>query len=280
MKKKDILFFSIFFLASSLAAYPQFKPEELAARPQWENFLKKAKIIKGETIGEGVTKSKKLLLRQGDVEASGIWKRPVGLSAELYDKWQCEIAAYRLDKLLGLNMIPPTVERRYRLDSGSLQLWVSVPLSEQQKVEEKIAVPEEMLDHYEKMRALQRAFDSLIANSDRTFQNLRYTEDWRLILIDHSRAFRDFSPFLNTLMYGKKGIRPTSGFGPLPRAFVEKVRGLNHDRIRSVVEDYLTGSEIKAMLTRRDLLLKEIDEAIKEEGENKVLYKDKESPAS
>jgi hypothetical protein len=111
------------------------------------------------------------------VEASAIWKRPTSLGAELYDKWQCEIAAYRLAKFLGLNMVPPTVERRYRLDSGSLQLWVSVPLSEQQKAKENIAVPEDKLDHYEKMRSFERAFDSLIANSDRTFQNLRYTED-------------------------------------------------------------------------------------------------------
>jgi hypothetical protein len=60
MIKGDVLFFLILFLASSLAVYAQFKLEELAARPQWESFLKKVKIIKSESIGEGVTKSKKL----------------------------------------------------------------------------------------------------------------------------------------------------------------------------------------------------------------------------
>jgi hypothetical protein len=271
--KKGILFFVLVgSLASSALVYAQFTPEELAERPQWEHFLKKAKIVKGETVGEGVTKAKKLLLRREGVEAYGIWKRPTSLGAELYDKWQCEIAAYRLDKLLGLGMVPPTVQRRYRLDNGSLQLWVSIPMSEQRKVNENIAVPEDRRDHYEKVRALQRAFDSLIANSDRTFQNLRYTEDWRLILIDHSRAFRDFPPFLETLMYGKDGIRPTPGFGPLPRDFVEKVKGLNYGLIRTAVEEFLTSSEIKAILARRDLLLKKIDESIREQGEDKVLY--------
>jgi hypothetical protein len=56
MIKGDVLFFLILFLASSLAVYAQSKLEELAARPQWESFLKKAKIIRSETIGEGVTK--------------------------------------------------------------------------------------------------------------------------------------------------------------------------------------------------------------------------------
>lgn len=123
------------------------------ARPRWEDFLKTAKIIKGETIGEGVTKSKKLFLRKGDVEAQAVWKRPTSLGAELYDKWQCEIAAYRLDKLLGLNMVPPTVERRYRLNSGSLQLWVSIPLSEERRAKENILIPEDQIDHNEKVRS-------------------------------------------------------------------------------------------------------------------------------
>jgi hypothetical protein len=53
---------------------------------------------------------------------------------------------------------------------------------------------------------------------------------------------------------------------------VEKVRALNYERIRNAVEYYLISSEIRAILTRTDLLLKEIDETIKEKGEGEALY--------
>ena len=36
-----------------------------------------------------------------------------------------EIAAHELDKLLGLNMVPPTVERRYKGDMGAAVMWCS-----------------------------------------------------------------------------------------------------------------------------------------------------------
>ena len=257
---------------SSVLAAAQFTPEELVRRPVWENFLKTAKIVKAEDIGEGVTKPKKLLLSKDDLEAAAVWKRPAALGAELNDRWECEIAAYRLDKLLGLAIVPPTVERRFRLNSGSLQLWVDVPMSEKRMTEEKISVPEEQRESYEKLRALQRAFDSLIGNSDRTFENLRYTADWRMILIDHSRAFRDSYPFADRLIYGKNGLGTTQDIFPLPGRIVERMRTLNYEMIRAAVEQYLTSSQIKAILARRDLLLKEISELIAEKGEKPVLY--------
>ena len=274
MKKMiTILFFFLFSgLNLVLHSAPQFSPEELAQRPFWEDFLRTAKILRGENIGEGVTKPKRLFLKKGEMEATAVWKSPTGTDARLFDKWQCEIAAYRLDKLLGVNMVPPTVERRYRMYSGSLQLWVDLPMSERKMVNEKISVPAEKADHYEKMRDLQRAFDSLIANSDRSLQNLCYTPEWRMLLIDHSRAFRDSYPYLNRLIYGKNGLLTTAGFSRLPRKFVENLRALNLAMISKAIESYLTGYEIEAILVRQKLLLKEIDETIKERGEAAVLY--------
>jgi hypothetical protein len=271
MKKGIFILVIICVLASSREVFSQLTPEEVAQRPMWEVFLKTAKIVKGESVGEGVTKPRRLLLKKGTTEAYAAWKRPIGIGAGTDDKWECEIAAYRMDKLLGLNMVPPTVERSYRLDEGSLQFWMTIPISELSRKKDDIPVPADKLENYEKMRSLQRAFDSLIGNSDRSLQNLRYTEDWRMILIDHSRAFRDYHPYVKTLIYGKKGIKAQE-FGRLPRGFVEKVRSLNFDQIRRAVEYYLTESEIKAVLFRKGLLLKEIDEMIKEKSEEAVLY--------
>ncbi len=262
----------LFAFCLGVPAAAQFSSEEIANRPFWEDFLRRAKIIRGEDIGEGVSKPKKLLLRRDDVEAFGIWKRPSALGAERSDRWECEIAAYRLDKLLDLKMVPPTVERRYRLNAGSLQLWVDVPISEKKMADEKIPVPENRLENYDKMRCLQRAFDSLIGNADRSLQNLRYTEDWRMILIDHSRSFRDSYPFVDRLIYGKNGLRSNQNFDRLPRHFIAKVRALDYQTIRGAVESYLTSTQIKAVLSRRDLLLKEMDDLIAEKGESAVLY--------
>jgi hypothetical protein len=58
----------------------------------------------------------------------------------------------------------------------------------------------------------------------------------------------------------------------LPRDFVENIRALNFDYIINVVGSYLKEKEIEAILARWELLLIEIGEVIKEEGEDKVLY--------
>lgn len=250
----------------------QFTPGELAERAKWEEFLKTAEIIKSEDISEGITKPKRLLLRKGDAERHAIWKCPGGTDAGAFDKWQAEIAAYRMDKLLGLNMVPPTAERKYRGRSGSIQLWVELETSELERARESIPIPSDKVDHCQKMIDLERAFDSLIANIDRSLQNIRYTKDWRLILIDHSRSFRSSRIYTGQLIYGKNGIRKKMLFLTLPRAFVEKVRSLTYGDIRNAVGPYLTSEEIEAVLIRRKLLLKEVDEMIRESGEDKVLY--------
>ena len=41
-----------------------------------------------------------------------------------WESYQAEIATYEIDKLIGLGMTPPTVERRIKGNKGSLQFWV------------------------------------------------------------------------------------------------------------------------------------------------------------
>ena len=119
---------------------------------------------------------------------------------------------------------------------------------------------------------MTRAFDSLIANEDRTQQNIRYTADWRTILIDHSRAFRSKKKFTRQLMYGSKGIKGDQPIRQLPRDFMNRIKALTYEQIREAVGDYLTDKEIKAVMERKALLLQEIEMMIKKEGEDKFLY--------
>ena len=250
----------------------QMTPGEVADRQVWETFLQKAKIAGSERIGEGVTKPRKLTLKRGGIEAFGVWKNPTGPGGGVTDRWESEVAAYGMDKLLGLNMIPPTVERRHRGWKGSLQLWVTVEMSELDRVEREIPFPEENIRTIERMQYLQRAFDNLIANADRTLQNLLWTKDWRLVLIDHSQSFRHGAHHTEQLIYGPYGMLKELGYQELPRAFVEKVRGLTAERIRQSVGPYLNFQQIEAVLLRRAIILKEIDEMIAERGEAAVLY--------
>lgn len=272
--KHKILFtiFLFLFIALSHKATAQFTQEELAERPKWEEFLKTAEIVKDKEIGEGVTRPIKLYLKTGDVEATGIWKNPRGKLGGSLEGWQYEIAAYEMDKLLAINLIPPTVEKQFKGKKGSLQLWVESEYSLLDIMEQKIPFPAEHQDHLNKMKYITRAFDCLIANEDRTQQNILYTKDWRMILIDHSRSFRSSKKFTKQLMFGKNGIMGSKLIRRLPRALVEKIKTLDFESIKNAVGPYLNDKEIKAILTRNKLLLAEISEMIKEKGEDEVLY--------
>lgn len=258
-------------------ASAQFLPEEIALRPEREGFLRTAEIVRFEEIGEGVTKPYKLFLRQDGLELAAAWKNPRGMQGGYLEGWQYEIAAYRLDKLLGLNMVPPAVEREFQGKPGALVLWVKNRFSLLGMIEQGVSFPAEASGAIEKMKWLTRAWDSLIANEDRTQQNILYTDDWRTIIFDHSRAFRCGGEFSKRLMFGRNGIKMSSQGTPflfrrLPRWFIDGVRGLTFETIREAVGSTLTDREIKAIIARRAILLEEIAQMIEEQGEEAVLY--------
>ena len=266
-------------LAATLptAVRAQFLPDQIAQRPAHEEFLRTAEIVRFEEIGEGVTKPYKLYLRKDGVELKAAWKNPRGMQQGYLEGWQYEIAAYGLDKLLGLNMVPPAVEREFQGKKGALVLWVENKYSLLKIVDEGIRIPDEAKDHTEKMKWLARAWDSLIANEDRTQQNILYTADWRVIIFDHSRAFRCQGEFAKKLMFGRDGIKRGANGDPflfrrLPVWFVDRIKTLTYENIQKAVGPTLTDREIKTILVRRDLLLKEIDQMIKEQGQAAVLY--------
>ncbi len=278
MKRLAVLFsLALAAVAGPLAARGQFLPEEIARRPAQEEFLRMAEIVRFEEIGEGVTKPYRLYLKKDGVELKAAWKNPKGMQFGYLEGWQYEIAAYRLDKLLGLNMVPPAVERDFQGKPGALVLWADNAYSLLKVVEGGIRIPDEARDRTDKMKWLTRAWDSLIANEDRTQQNVLYTADWRTIIFDHSRAFRSGGEFSNRLMYGRDGIKKSASGEPflfrrLPRWFVDGIKTLTFENIRDAVGSTLSDKEIKAVLTRRDLLLREISEMVKEQGETEVLY--------
>jgi hypothetical protein len=277
--KRRVVFqsFLCLFVASIRPAFAQFTPEEVALRPFWEEFLKTAEISRSEEIGEGVNKPFKLYLQKAETKAQACWKNPTGLRDGFLEGWQYEIAAYELDKLIGLNLVPPAVEREFNGQPGALVYWVTSEYSLLRIMEERIKIPDSALPHTEKMKYLARAWDALVANDDRTQQNVLYTKDWRMILIDHSQAFRSSQEYCDNLLYGRKGLKRGDDGRPLlfrrlPRWFVDNLKKLDFSTVKEAVGPFLTDKEIEAVIKRKSLLLAEIEEMIKESGEAKVLY--------
>jgi len=275
MRKIGVLFISVvLILACVNPAGAQFKPEEVKEWAQWEEFLKTAEIVMEDQM-EGnlaVTSPWKLTLEKDGITNYALWKNPEGLKKGFMEGWKWEIAAYRLDRYLDLDMVPPTVERRFKGSRGSCQLWADVKLSLRDKNKDKIKTPSHKVFYWNRSLYLQRAFDNLIANEDRHAGNIQITEDWRVILIDHSRSFRKSKKFTKKLIYDAKFKEGPREMKELPRKFFDKLKGLTADSLRQIMGEYLTDAEIEGVLLRRDLIIKEIDSRIQKFGEEKVLY--------
>src|SRR5512136_2082997 len=135
------------FLSLGLPALGQFTAEEGAERAKWEAFLSEAPIVKSERIGEGVTSPWKLFLEKDGVARAGAWKNVnKKLSKGVLDSWKYEIAAYRMDKLIGLDMVPTAVEKAFRGKPGSLVLWIDFKYSLLEIMEQKIGFPKKAFE--------------------------------------------------------------------------------------------------------------------------------------
>jgi hypothetical protein len=275
MKKglMTVLLFTVF-IGLHFLSVAQFTPEEIAEDAKWEEFLKSAEIISKRQFGGGevVTAPWKLALEKDGIKHDAVWKNPEGLQKGFLEGWKWEIAAYRLDRYLELNMVPPTVEREFQGKGGCCQLWVTAEMDLRRKTREKIKTPTGKAYYWNNAVYLQRAFDNLIANEDRHQGSILVTKDWRMILVDHTRSFRTSKKFSTELIYTEKHPAGPKIMRKLPRSFVEKLKALNLELMKDIVGKYLTDKEIEAVLIRRDLILKEIDKLIKMHGEAEVLY--------
>ncbi len=80
-------------------------------------------------------------------------------------------------------------------------------------------------------------------------------------MIDHTRAFR-----LQTKLLNEKNLVMCD------RKLLASMRKLDEDTLEEQLQPFLTKGEIKAMLTRRDLIVKYFEDAVKQKGEGAVLY--------
>src|SRR5262245_30800979 len=150
-----------------------------------EAQLTSASVTRIEDIGTGVTRPRRAYLEPAEPVASVTWKvLPPGMKNGYWESYTSEIAAYELDRFLGMHMVPPAVKRTIDGDTGAAIMWVEGVRSVKQEGGE---VPSGEIWGKAIRRMLM--FDDLICNKDRNAGNILIGQPGELILIDHSRAF-------------------------------------------------------------------------------------------
>jgi hypothetical protein len=239
-------------------------------RAEMEEFLLRANIIKRKGLSQGVTASERATLSDGHithdahVQVVDIRKNefdsPKGKELNFRDTYKFNIAAYRLDKILDLNMIPVSVERKVGGNTAAVTWWVDdVLMTELVRFKEK--TPPARPVYWNHQKYTMWVFDELIYNTDRNLGNMVISKDWKLWMIDHTRAFRMMTDLLNA----KNLMR-------CDRKLLAGIRKLDQETLTPLMTPYLTKEEIKSMLIRRDKIVKFFDNQIAEKGENAILF--------
>jgi hypothetical protein len=244
---------------------------------QMEAFLLTARILKSREIGKGVTGSRVATLSDGQlthdahIQIVSIEKQifqPVRGPTELNfkDHYRYNIAAYRLARVLGLANVPVSVERRVDRDQAAITWWIDdVLMDELERLdrEKKKTIP----SSWRSARTagyihIKRVFDELIGNTDRNVGNQLWTSDGTLWLIDHTRAFR---------LHRK--LKQPHILQRCDRHLFKALQGLTIESVTTAVDRTLTKDEIKALITRRDLIVKQFVDRMKLRGEAATLFR-------
>lgn len=224
-----------------------------------EKFLREATIQKTRGAGKGVTNSVRATMTDGtmthDVHIQTVDEQKTtgpgqrGIELNFRDSWRYNVAAYRLDRLIGLNLIPVSIERTYRAKTAAYTWWVDeVLMDEKARLDKKIQPPSPAL--WVETMQMVRLFDQLIFNVDRNMGNLLITKDWRVWAIDHTRAFRL-----------QKTLAKPEHVARCDREVFEGLKRLDKESLERELENYLTGWERDALLARRDEIVRIIEKA-------------------
>jgi hypothetical protein len=224
---------------------------------QLEEFMRTAKIVKLEDVPIGVTKPRRAVFEGGETRVRAAWKplRPAYYKG-FRESYKAEIAAYHLDRLLGMNMVPPVVERTVDREAGAMILWVENVTGWDIKNPAKGPEP-----GWSQQLIRMKMFDQLVANIDRNQGNLIHDADWHLFLIDHSRAFIE-----------KKDLKGIASLGRVDRVLWDRMKALTAEELQSKLGEWVSKKEIEALLIRRDRMQQEIDKMIAARGEASVFF--------
>lgn len=233
-------------------------------REKLETFLREAEITAVDKMQEtGRTSAWLVTLNDGAASRRAFFKsvrrsRP----APMPDSCAYELAAYELDKLLGLELVPVTAERTIEGRAGSLQLFIEGAESEKNRLRKNLQPPDPRAyrDRLDEILVLEHLAAAPRHDlGDVIFQ----TDSWRPWRVDFSEAFAPAADLLSEFPLERCSRRVLASLSD----------GWEDAVIRDRLKNLLNKEELEALLQRRLLILAEIKRLIAEKGEAAVLYR-------
>lgn len=254
------LFLTLFGLGSGCT--PTLHETSVSQAAELEKFLRVAEVVDvKKEISAGRSRPWVVTLADRGVRHRALFKyfdyrRPLpGPHSYKY-----ELAAYGLTKLLGVEIVPPVVERKIENRTGSLQIFLESCVSEQDRRRKKLEPP----DPAAFAKALDgiRVFEALVNDECMNYSDLLvHTDDWRLCRVDFSEAFEPLAE-----------LREDCPITACSRKLYDGLLNLNDADVETAMKPCLNDSETRALLVRKGLLLEKIKTLIAEKGEASVLF--------
>ena len=155
-----------------------------------------------------------------------------------------ELAAYKLDKLLGFELVPPTVPRTVEGREGVMQLYYPGFMTESERQRQGLD-PGAECPLQEQLQLLE-IFDLLVAREDRSSTSFGYPRPlWNLQAGGYSEAF------------GRAHALPDSAREvrrQLPRSVRDALLTLDRTTLSTALGELLDDAQITALLARRNTL--------------------------
>jgi hypothetical protein len=217
-----------------------------------EDFLRHGVITHFKDIPVGITKPQRAYFAPGGAASSMAWKplHDEVLHGKM-ESYRSEIAAYLLSRHLGLDMVPPVVEREIKGVKGAAVYWIDGV-----RAWDPSSPPKVPGANWSRQTSRMFMFDQLIANIDRNQGNLLLDDAGHVFLIDHSRAF---TPKPNLA-----GLHPPQQFD---RALWNRMAALTRADLDTVLGAWLTNLQIESVLSRRDEMRRNIERQVRDRGD-------------
>ena len=222
---------------------------------QQEEFLRTARIVTTHGVNKGVTNTLRVTMTDGRIthdasvqridEHKSVFEKSTGGSElNFRDTYKFNIAGWRLARLLGLDdMVPPSIERKFQGQTAAFTWWIDdVLMDEVARTSKKIEPPDQ--DHWNSEMYVVRVFDQLIFNTDRNLTNLIIDKQWRIWMIDHTRAFRI-----------QRTVPDSKNLVKCDKTLLAKMKSLDAPGLERELAPYANKEEVRGLLARRDFIV-------------------------